>query len=110
MPLPGLRLLLGYCNYSTIHRSPYMSANVLIENTCKYSTKWPRTRAWHCVAKNRESKGTGQRYELHSGASISGHSTSVTVLASLKKEEEEEEEEEKELVQNSVLAVFGLAT
>ena len=31
--LPGLRLLLGYGNYYAIHRSPYMSAHVLIENT-----------------------------------------------------------------------------
>ena len=52
------------------------------------------------------SKSTNQRYGLHSSASISGHSASVTVLG-LKKEEEEEEEE-KELVQNGVLTVFRL--
>ena len=28
-----------------------MSAHVLIENTLVYSTKWPRTHAWHCVAR-----------------------------------------------------------
>ena len=50
------------------------------------------------------SKSTNQHYGLHSSASISGHSASVTVLG-LKKEEEEEE---KELVQNGVLTVFRL--
>ena len=56
---------------------------------------------------NRVSKGTNQHYGLHSRASISVHSASVTVLGLLKKEEEEEK---KELVQNGVFAVFRLAT
>ena len=34
---------------------------------------------------NRVSKGTNQRYELHSGASISVHSALVSVLGLLKK-------------------------
>ena len=55
---------------------------------------------------NQVSKGTGQRYELLSSASISGHSASITVLGLLKKEEEKK----KELVQNGVLAIFRLAT
>ena len=57
---------------------------------------------------NRESKGTGRSYELHSGASIFGHSAPVTVLGLLKKKEEKEKK--KESVQNGVLAVFRLAT
>ena len=56
---------------------------------------------------NQVSKGTNQRYWLHSSANISVHSASVTVLGLLK---EEEEEKKKELVQNSVFAVFRLAT
>ena len=59
---------------------------------------------------NRVCKGTNQRYGLHSHASISVHSASVTVLGLLKKKEEEEEEKKKELVQNGVFAVFRLAT
>ena len=55
---------------------------------------------------NRVSKGTGRRYGLHSSVSISGHSTSITVLGLPKKKEEEK----KELVQNGVLAIFRLAT
>ena len=58
---------------------------------------------------NQVSKGTGRRYGLFSSVSISGYSTSITVLGLLKKEEEEEEKK-KELVQNSVLAIFRLAT
>ena len=53
----------------------------------------------------RESKGTAQRYELHSGASISDHSTFVTVLGLLKKEKEQEEKRK----ENGVFAVFRLA-
>ena len=51
---------------------------------------------------NRESKGTGQRYALHSSASISGHSASVTMLGLLKKKEEKK----KELVQYGKLGVI----
>ena len=53
------------------------------------------------------SKGTGWRYGLLISASISAHSTSVTVLGLLKKEEEEEKKEK--LVQNGILALFRLA-
>ena len=61
---------------------------------------------------NRVSKGTCRHHGLCSSASSSVHSASVTVLGLLKKKEEEAEEEEKkkELVQNSVFAVFRLAT
>ena len=48
-----------------------------------------------------ESKGTNQRYGLHSSASSSVHSASVTVLGLLKK---------KESVQNGIFAIFRLAT
>ena len=80
-----------------------MSAHVLI------STAQNGQELTHGVCcQNQESKGTTQHCELHSGASISGHSTSVTVLGLLK--EEEEEKKKKELVQNGVLAIFRLAT
>ena len=92
-PLPGLRLLLGYCNYYAIHGSPYTSAHVLIENTL-VQHKMAKNSHMALCCQNRESKGTAQRYELHSGASISGHSTSVTVLGLQKKEEEEEKKKE----------------
>ena len=46
------------------------------------------------------SKGTNQRYGLHSSASSSVHSTSVTVLGLLKKK--------KNHVQNGVFAVFAI--
>ena len=57
---------------------------------------------------NRVSKGTNQCYGLHSRASISVHSASVTVLGLLKKKKKKKEK--KELVQNGVFAVFRLAT
>ena len=46
---------------------------------------------------NQVSKGTNQSYGLHSSASISVHSASVTMLGLLKKKKEEEEEEEEEV-------------
>ena len=54
-------------------------AGNLLDRHLNTAQKWPRTHAWRCVARI-VSKGTAQRYELHSGASISGHSASVTVL------------------------------
>ena len=64
---------------------------------------------------NRVSKGTNQRYGLHSHANISAYSASVTVLGLLKRKKKKKKKKKKktmkkELVQNSVLAVFGLAT
>ena len=50
---------------------------------------------------NQVSKGTSWRYGLHSSASISGHSASITVLGLLK--EEKKEENKKEFVQNGNL-------
>ena len=85
-----------------------MSAHVLIENTLVQHKMAKSSRMVLCC-QNRVSKGTCQHYGLHSSASSSVHSTSVTVLGLLKKEEEEEEKK-KELVQNGVLAVFRLAT
>ena len=104
--LPGLRLLLGYRNYYAIHvhGSPYTSAHVLIETTLVQHKMAKNLRMALCC-QNQVSKGTGQRYELLSSASISGHSASITVLGLLK-----EEEEKKELAQNGVLVVFRLAT
>ena len=98
-PLPGLHLLLGYRNYYVIHRSPYTSAHIIIENTL-VQHKMAKNSCMALCYQNRVSKGTGRRYGLHSRASISAHSASVTVLGLLKKEEEEEEmTKKKELVQ-----------
>ena len=107
-PLPGLRLLLGYRNYYAIHGSPYTSAHVLIENTLVQHKMAKNSRMALCC-QNRVSKGTNQRYGLHSSASISVHSASVTVLGLLKKKKKKKTKK-KESVQNGVLAVFRLAT
>ena len=102
--ITGLHLLLGYCNYYAIRRSPYMSAYVLIENTLVQHKIANNLRMALCY-QNRVSKGTGQHYGLHSSASSSVHSASVNELGLLKKKTRK-----KELVQNSVFAVFRLAT
>ena len=83
-PLLGLCLLLGYHNYYAIHRSPYMSAHVLIENTL-VQHKMSKNLHMALCCQNRVSKGNNQRYGLHSSAIISVHSASVTVLGLLKK-------------------------
>ena len=87
----GNRLQLWQCSNGATswRRNPYTSAHVLIENILAQ----PRTRAWRWVAKIECLKA------LHSSASISVRSASVTVLGLLKKK--------KELV---VFAVFRLAT
>ena len=54
---------------------------------------------------NRVSKGTNQRFGLHSSASNSVYSASVTVLGLLKMKKKK-----KELVQNGIFAIFRLAT
>ena len=100
-PLPGLRLLLGYRNYYAIHRSPYTSTHVLIENTLVQHKMAKNSRMALCC-QNRVSKGTNRRDGLHSSASVSVHSTLVMELGLLKKK--------KHSVQNGVLAVFRLAT
>ena len=105
--LPGLRLLLGYRNYYAIHGSPYTSAHVLIENAL-VQHKMVKNSCMALCCQNRMSKGTSQRYGLHSSASISAHSAFVTVLGLLKKKEEKEKK--KESVQNGVFAIFRLAT
>ena len=104
-----LRLLLGYCNYYTIHVSPYTPAYILIENTL---VQHKMTKNSHMVLcyQNRVSKGTNQHYGLHSLANIAAHSASVTVLGLLKKKKKKKTKKKKELVQNGVLAVFRLAT
>ena len=109
-PLPSLRLLLAYRNYYTIHGSPYTSAHVLIEKkNLKISIvqNGQDSRMVLCC-QNRVSKGTNQCYGLHSSASSSVHSASVTVLGLLKKKTTKKKK--KESVQNSVFAVFRLAT
>ena len=83
-PLLGLHLLLGYCNYDAIHRSPYMSAHVLIEITLVQHIMAKNSRMALCC-QNRVSKGTNQRYGLYSSASSSVHSVSITVLGLLEK-------------------------
>ena len=83
-PLPGIRLLLGYLNYYAIHESLYTSTHVLIENTLVQYKMAKNSRMALCC-QNRVSKGTGQRYGLHSSASSFVHSVSVTELGLLKK-------------------------
>ena len=61
-----------------------MSAHILMENTLVQHKMAKNSRMALCC-QNRVSKGTNQRYKLHSSASISVHSTSVTVLGLLKK-------------------------
>ena len=101
--VPGLCLLLGYRNYYAIHGRPYTFIHVLIKNKLvQHKMANNSHMVWCC--QNRECKGTGRRYGLHSSASISAHSGSITVLGLQKKEEK------KELVQNGVLAVSRLAT
>ena len=85
-----------------------MSAHVLIENTLVQHKMAKNSRMALCC-QNRVSKGTNQCYGLHSRASISVHSASVTVLGLLKKKKKKKKEK-KELVQNGVFAVFRLAT
>ena len=72
-----LRLLLGYHNYYTIHRSPHMSAHILIENTLVEHKMAKNSRMVLCC-QNRVSKGTNQCYQLHSSASNSVHSAFET--------------------------------
>ena len=62
---------------------------------------------------NRVSKGTGRCYGLHSSASSYVHSASVTELGLLKKKTtttKKKTTKKEEKVQNSVFAVFRLAT
>ena len=96
-----LRLLLGYRNYYPIHRSPYTSAYILIENTLAQYKMAKNSHMALCY-QNRVSKSTNQHCGLHIRTNISAHSPSVMVLGLLKKK--------KELVQNSILAIFRLAT
>ena len=108
VPLPGLRLLLGYHNYYGIHGCQYTSAHVLIENTLVQHKMAKNSRMALCC-QNRVSKGTNQRYGLHSSASTSVHSASVTVLGLLEKKKKKKKKK-KHSVQNGVLAVFRLST
>ena len=83
-PLPGLRLLLGYHNYYAIHRSPYMSAHVLIEKTL-VQHKMANNSHMALCCQNQVSKGTNKHCRLHSSTSSSIYSASITVLGLLKK-------------------------
>ena len=98
-------LLLGYHNYYTVYGSLYTSAHVLIENTL-VQHKMAKSLRMPLCCQNRVSKGTNQHYGLHSSASISVRSASVTVLGLLKKMKKKKNHS----VENSVLAVFRLAT
>ena len=91
-----------YRNYYAIHGSSYTSAHVLIENALVQHKKAKNSRMALCC-QNRVSKGTNQHYGLHSSASSSVYSVSVTVLGLLKEKKEL-------LVQNGIFAVFRLAT
>ena len=93
-PLLGLCLLLRYRYDYAIHGSLYTSTHILIENTL-VQHKMAKNSCMALCCQNRVSKGANQRYGLHVSAS-------VMVLGLLKKK--------KELVQNSVFAVFRLAT
>ena len=75
--LLGLCLLLGY---------PYTQVNIhqYTENTLVQHKMANNSRMALCC-QNQKSKGTGQRYGLHSSANSSVHSASVTVLGLLKK-------------------------
>ena len=84
-----------------------MCALVLIENTL-VQHKMAKNSHMALCCQNRESKGTGRRYGLHSSASSSVHSASVTVLGLLKKKKKKKKK--KHSVQNGVLAIFRLAT
>ena len=101
--LLGLRLLLGYHNYYSIHRNLYMSAHVLIENTLVQHKIVKNS----CMALCCWNQVSNQHYGLHISAImiISVHSGSVTVLGLLKKEKKK-----KQYVQNGVFAAFRLAT
>ena len=60
-----------------------------------------------------DSKGTGQRYGLHSSASSSVHSASIIVLDLLKKKKKKKRKKKKKelhVVQNGVFDIFRLAT
>ena len=96
-------LLLGYHNYYAIHRSPYTSTHVLIENTLVQHKMAKSSRMALCC-QNQVSKGTNQCYGLHDSSNISVHSASVMVLGLLKKNWK------KHSIQNGVFAVFRLAT
>ena len=86
MPDTRFTFVLGYRNYYAIHGSPYMSTHVLIENTL-VQHKMANNLCMALCCQNQVSKGTNQRYELHSSVGISVHSASVTVLGLLKKKE-----------------------
>ena len=60
VPLPDLRLLLGYGNYYAIHGSPYMSTHILIENTLVQHKMAENSHMALCC-QNQVSKGTNQR-------------------------------------------------
>ena len=66
-PLLGLHLLLGYHYDYAIHRSPYTSARVLIENILIQHKMAKNLRMALCC-QNRVSKGTNQCYGLHVSA------------------------------------------
>ena len=104
--LPGLCLLLGYHDYYARHGSLYTSTHVLIENTL-VQHKMAKNLCMALCCQNRVSKGTNQHDGLHSSASTSVHSASVTMLGL---PEKKKKEKKKHSVQNSVLAVFRLAT
>ena len=99
-PLLGLHLLLEYHNYYAIYGSLYTSTNNLIEDTL-VQHKMAKNSCMALCCQNGVSKCTNQHYGLHSSASSSAHSASVTVLGLQKNK--------KELVQNGVFAVFRLA-
>ena len=75
----------------------YTSAHVLIENTL-VQHKMVKNLCMALCCQNQEYRG----YGLHSSASNSCHSTSVTVIGLLKKEEVKK----KELVQNGIFCRF----
>ena len=84
--------VVGYRNYYAIHRSPYMSAHVLIV----VQHKMAKNLRMALCFQNRVSKRTNQCYGLlHISASSSVHSASVTVLGLLKKKKKEKKEKKK---------------
>ena len=108
--LTAPRLLLGYRYNYALHGNPYMSAHVLIENTL-VQHKMPKKSRMALCCQNQVPKGTNQHNGLHDSACISAHSALVMVLGLLKrKKKKKKKKKKKELIQNSIFAIFRLAT
>ena len=84
-PCSGTVTRFTFVAYYTTHGSPYTSTHILIENTLVQYKMAKNCACMVLCCQNRVSKCTDQCYGLHSSASSSVHSASVTVLCLLKK-------------------------